>query len=70
MATQRIRAYRIGPKTGLEASTTTAFWTVDRVTSAPLTNRSAELICRLHLQGGWDCRRTLWGNVLTICQIL
>ena len=42
-------AYRIGPKTGFDARTTTAFCTVDRVTSASFTSRSALLICRLHL---------------------
>lgn len=39
----------IGPKTGFEASTTTAFCTVERVMSCSLTMRSAVRICRLHL---------------------
>jgi len=41
--------YRIGPNTGLAASTTTAFWTVERVTSEPLTRRLEAAICWLHL---------------------
>jgi hypothetical protein len=40
---------RIGPKTGFEARTTTAFCTVDRVTSGPLTRRLLAAICWLHL---------------------
>ena len=40
----------ISPKTGFEARTTTAFCTVERVTSASFTNSSAALICRLHLR--------------------
>jgi ABC-type phosphate transport system permease subunit len=41
-------AHRIGPKIGLEASTTTAFWTVERVTSGILTSRADAAICWLH----------------------
>ena len=39
---------RMGPKTGSEARTTTAFWTVERVTSGSLTRRSSAAIWRLH----------------------
>lgn len=39
---------RSGPKMGAEASTTTAFWTVDLVASAGLCSRAFEAICRLH----------------------
>lgn len=39
----------IGPKTGFDARTTTAFCTVERVMSCSLTNKSDVLICRLHL---------------------
>ena len=42
-------AYRIGPNTGFAARTTTAFWTVERVTSEPLTRRLEAAICWLHL---------------------
>jgi hypothetical protein len=34
---------------GFDANTATAFWTVVRVTSSPLTSRDFEAICRLHL---------------------
>ena len=40
--------YRIGPNKGLDANTTTAFCTVERVTSSSLDNKSADLICLLH----------------------
>lgn len=40
---------RIGPKRGFEANTTTAFCTVDRVTSASRTSSAEAAIWRLHL---------------------
>jgi hypothetical protein len=40
---------RIGPKTGFEANTTTAFCTIERVTSGSFTNKVDDDICRLHL---------------------
>jgi hypothetical protein len=48
----RKQSHRIGPKTGFDANTTTAFWTVERVTSSPLTRRDDDAICRLHLSEG------------------
>ena len=62
----------MGPNTGLEASTTTAFCTVDRVTSSPFTSKSAELICRLHLRRNQHVK-PMYGVSLerpTICRIL
>jgi len=39
----------MGPNNGIEANTTTAFWTVDRVTSTSLTRSADAAIWRLHL---------------------
>lgn len=39
--------HRIGPNIGFEARTTTAFWTVDRVTSGIFTSRADAAICWL-----------------------
>lgn len=41
--------YRIGPNTGLDASTTTAFCTIERVTSLDFTRSAEAAICWLHL---------------------
>jgi hypothetical protein len=46
---EKIATHRIGPKSGLDASTTTAFCTIDRVTSASFTSKLDAAICWLHL---------------------
>ena len=55
---------RIGPNKGFDARTTTAFCTVDRVTSSSLASRSEDLICRLHdipkRVVGWGEEGTRW----------
>jgi hypothetical protein len=50
---------RISPKRGLEASTTTAFCTVERVTSASLERRADAAIWRLQLGEDWRERRKI-----------
>ena len=44
----------MGPKIGFDASTTTAFCTVDRTTSGILTRRAEAAICWLHLDRKYE----------------
>src|SRR6266404_510754 len=61
---------RMGPNTGPDARTTTAFCTVERVISISLTRRDEVAIWRLHLDMCKASDTTKCAKSPTICQIL